>query len=178
HVLTQEQRNRLRRLARQTWHFFERFVGPDDNWLPPDHYQEEPLGTVAHRTSPTNVGLYLTSCVTAYDLGYLGVVGFTARLGRTFETLGRLERVRGHFLNWYDTRTLRPLRPRYVSAVDSGNLLAALLTLRQALLELPGRRAWRRERWEGILDGLGTYGDVVSSLDPTAPARDLIAALR
>lgn len=178
HVLTQEQRNRLRRLARQTWHFFERFVGPDDNWLPPDHYQEEPLGTVAHRTSPTNVGLYLTSCVTAYDLGYLGVVGLTARLGRTFETLGRLERVRGHFLNWYDTRTLRPLRPRYVSAVDSGNLLAALLTLRQALLELPGRRAWRRERWEGLLDGLGIYGDVVSSLDPTAPTRDLIAALR
>src|SRR5690606_24788899 len=116
HVLSAEQRIRLRRLARQTWHFFERFVGPEDNWLPPDHFQEEPLDTVAHRTSPTNIGLYLTSSVTAYDLGFLGPVGLTARLGRTFETLDQLERVRGHLLNWYDTRTLRPLRPRYVSA--------------------------------------------------------------
>lgn len=177
-TLSPEQRVRLRRLARQTWHFFERFVGPEDNWLPPDHFQEEPLGTVAHRTSPTNVGLYLTSCVTAYDLGYLGFVGLTARLARTFETLGRLERVRGHFLNWYDTRTLRPLRPRYVSAVDSGNLLAAFITLRQALLELPGQRTWRRERWEGLLDGLGVYGEVVAALDPQGPTRGLIASLR
>ncbi len=173
-----KQRARLRRLARQTWHFFERFVGPEDNWLPPDHFQEEPLGTVAHRTSPTNVGLYLTSCVTAYDLGYLGFVGLTARLARTFETLGRLERVRGHFLNWYDTRTLRPLRPRYVSTVDSGNLLAALLTLRQALLELPSKRVWRRERWEGLLDSLGVAGDVVGAADPGGKTGELIAALR
>ncbi|HEX7039652.1 MAG TPA: glucoamylase family protein [Trueperaceae bacterium] len=178
YVPSRRQRARLRRLARQTWHFFERFVGPEDNWLPPDHFQEEPLATVAHRTSPTNVGLYLTSCVTAYDLGYLGLVGLTARLARAFETLGRLERVRGHFLNWYDTRTLRPLRPRYVSAVDSGNLLAALLTLRQALLELPGKRAWRRERWEGLLDSLGVAGDVVGAVDPGGRTVELLAALR
>ncbi len=178
HVLSAEQRVRLRRLARQTWHFFERFVGPEDNWLPPDHFQEEPLDTVAHRTSPTNIGLYLTSSVTAYDLGFLGLVGLTARLDRTFETLDQLERVRGHLLNWYDTRTLRPLRPRYVSAVDSGNLLASLLTVRQALLALPSKRAWRRERWEGMLDSLGSYGDVVAALAADGTTLTLISALR
>ena len=66
-----EDRTHLRRLARRTWYFFERFVGPEDHWLPPDHFQEEPKGVVAHRTSPTNIGLLLVSNLTAYDMGYV-----------------------------------------------------------------------------------------------------------
>ncbi|HEX9117224.1 MAG TPA: glycosyltransferase family 2 protein, partial [Anaerolineae bacterium] len=117
--LTVEQNVALRSLARRTWLFFEDFVGPDDHWLPPDHYQETPHDRVASYTSPTNIGLLLLSTLAAYDLGYIGLTGFVSRLGSTFESLQRLERFRGHFLNWYDTRTLEPMLPRYVSTVDS-----------------------------------------------------------
>jgi cyclic beta-1,2-glucan synthetase len=126
-LLGEEKEERLRSLARHTWLFFEQFVGPEDHWLPPDHFQESPLGIVAHRTSPTNIGLALLSTLAAYDLGYIGPLDLAARLRTTYETLEKLERHRGHFLNWYDTRTLEPLSPRYVSTVDSGNLAACLI---------------------------------------------------
>jgi cyclic beta-1,2-glucan synthetase len=125
----------LREAARRTWGFFEAFVGQTDNWLPPDNYQEEPQGVVAHRTSPTNVGMLLLSTVAAHDLGYLTLAGLSRRVGATLDTLDRLERYKGHFLNWYDTRTLKPLPPSYISTVDSGNLLACLLTLVHGLLD-------------------------------------------
>jgi cyclic beta-1,2-glucan synthetase len=112
----------LRTLARRTWLFYEQFVGPDDNWLPPDHFQEAPRGVAAQRTSPTNVGMYLLSLLAAHDLGYMTTSDYVLRLRFTFDTLARLERYRGHFLNWIDTHTLAPLPPRYVSTVDSGNL--------------------------------------------------------
>ena len=158
-------RRRLRRLARRTWLYFERFVGPADQWLPPDHFQEEPLGLAAHRTSPTNVGLLLLSTLAAYDLGYNGPLDLVLRLRPTFESLGRLERYRGHFLNWYDTRNLNPLTPRYVSTVDSGNLAGCLLALRcgfQTLLHAPVLR-WRR--WRGFLDTLDVLAETVANLD-------------
>jgi cyclic beta-1,2-glucan synthetase len=125
----------LRSVARKTWNFFENFVTAEDHWLPPDNFQEEPKGQVAHRTSPTNIGLSLLSSLAAHDLGFQALPLLLSRLGNTFETLGKLDRHHGHFLNWYDTQTLKPLQPPYVSTVDSGNLLACLWTLKRGLLE-------------------------------------------
>jgi cyclic beta-1,2-glucan synthetase len=133
--LTAEERSELRQIARGTWSFFETFVGDEDHRLPPDNFQEHPKGQVAHRTSPTNVGFYLLSALSAHDLGYLSLNALLDRLELTFETLDRLERFHGHFYNWYDTRTLLPLQPGYISTVDSGNLLGCLIALKQGLLE-------------------------------------------
>ena len=115
--------------------------GPDDHWLPPDHYQESLHGSASPYTSPTNIGMLLLSTLTAYDLGYIGAVVYVARLRSTFESLARLERYRGHFLNWYDTRSLQPLLPRYVSTVDSGNLAACLCLISQSCRTIPHARA-------------------------------------
>ena len=134
-VLTAEERRGLRLLARRTWDFFDAFVVLEDNWLPPDNFQEAPLGAVAHRTSPTNIGLYLLSCLCARDFGYLTTREMAGRIKNTFDSLDQLDRHQGHWLNWYDTQTLAPLPPAYVSTVDSGNLLACLFAVRQGLLE-------------------------------------------
>lgn len=155
-----EERQRLRRLARRTWLFFEQFVGPEDHWLPPDHFQESPRGMVAHRTSPTDVGMLLLSTLAAYDLGYIGLWDLSARLRDTFESMEQLERYQGHFLNWYDTRTLEPLLPRYVSTVDNGNLVASLHTLQQGCRTLPRQPVLRRQNWEGLLDTLSLLDEV------------------
>jgi cyclic beta-1,2-glucan synthetase len=126
----------LRLIARRTWRFFEAFVTAADHMLPPDNFQEEPTPVVAHRTSPTNIGLYLLSVVAARDFGWLGVLETAERLEATLETMSKLERFRGHFYNWYDTRDLRPLDPKYVSTVDSGNLAGHLIVLGNACREL------------------------------------------
>ncbi|MDP8984849.1 MAG: glycosyl transferase [Pseudomonadota bacterium] len=122
----------LRLVARRTWRYFEAFVTADDQMLPPDNFQEDPQPVLAHRTSPTNIGLYLLSAVSARDFGWLGALDFVERVEATLATMNRLERFRGHFYNWYDTRDLRPLDPRYVSTVDSGNLAAHLIALANA----------------------------------------------
>ena len=163
--LSADQLGHLRRLARSTWLYFERFVGPDDHWLPPDHFQEHPRGVIAHRTSPTNVGLLLLSTLSAYELGYIGPMDLALRLRAAFETLSELERYRGHFLNWYDTRTLKPLLPRYVSTVDSGNLAACLLALQQCLRVISDGPALRWQRWRGLLDTLDVLAQVVGDLE-------------
>ncbi|MFZ6030116.1 MAG: GH36-type glycosyl hydrolase domain-containing protein [Chloroflexota bacterium] len=152
--LHEAQVDELRRLARNTWLFFEHFVGPEDHWLPPDHFQEYPLGVIAHRTSPTNIGLSLVSTLCAYELGYIGAIEISARLHSVTESLDRLEKYRGHYLNWYETHQLQPLNPRYVSTVDSGNLAASLWTLRQGLKKLPGRPIFRPQSWQGLGDTL------------------------
>src|SRR5207248_1494330 len=126
----------LRLIARRTWRFFTTFVGADDHALPPDNFQEDPHPVVAHRTSPTNLGLYLLATVAARDFGWLGIVDIVERLEATLQTMLRLERFRGHFYNWYATQDLRPLDPRYVSSVDSGNLAGHLITLAQACREM------------------------------------------
>ncbi len=126
----------LRSQGRQTWRFFEEFVGPGDHSLPPDNVQEEPQLVVAHRTSPTNVGMYLLTILTARDFGWIGTMEAIERLEATLTTIARLERHRGHLYNWYDTRDLRPLDPPYVSSVDSGNLCAALLVVANACYEM------------------------------------------
>ena len=91
---------------------------------------------VAHRTSPTNIGLALLANLAAHDFGYLSAGRSSSARPDALHTDAALERYRGHFYNWYDTRTLNPLQPRYVSTVDSGNLAGHLLTLRQGLREL------------------------------------------
>jgi len=133
--LTEGETRTLRRLARRTWYFFETFVGDVDHWLPPDNFAEVPHPRIAHRTSPTNAGMLLLSTLAAHDLGYISLKELIERLERTLDTFDRLEKHWGHLLNWYDTQTLLPLSPRYVSTVDSGNLLGCLVTLKQGLLE-------------------------------------------
>ena len=134
--LAPEQIAFLRTAARKTWGFFETFVGAEDHWLPPDNYQEHPVAVVAHRTSPTNMGLALLANLAAYDFGYLTAGALIERTDKALGTMRSLERHRGHFYNWYDTRSLKPLPPLYISSVDSGNLACHLLTLRPGLLAL------------------------------------------
>ena len=125
-----------RLVARRTWRFFEKFVTAEDNMLPPDNFQEDPEPVIAHRTSPTNIGLYLLSVVAARDFGWLGTLDALERLEATFATMAKLERFRGHFYNWYDTSDLRALEPKYVSSVDSGNLAGHLIALGNACREI------------------------------------------
>ncbi len=135
-ALSEAQQAFLHGLARNTWRYFEERVNEQEHWLPPDNVQERPAPMVANRTSPTNIGMALLTNLAARDFGYLTAGQLLDRTDKTLATLEQLERFRGHFFNWYDTRTLKPLRPHYVSSVDSGNLAGALLTLRAGLLEL------------------------------------------
>jgi cyclic beta-1,2-glucan synthetase len=131
--LDEAERAYLRRIARRTWRYFETFVGPQDHWLPPDNYQEAPGPVVAHRTSPTNIGMGLLSTLAAHDLGYIRTPELVTRLEGALSSLEAMERHEGHLLNWYDSANLAPLHPRYVSTVDSGNLAGALLILGEGL---------------------------------------------
>src|SRR5690606_14656948 len=126
----------LRIIARKIWKYFEDFVIEEDNWLPPDNYQYDPPMGIAHRTSPTNIGLSLMANLVARDLGYIGSLELIERTEGTIDTLINLEKWNGHTYNWYDTRTLRPLKPLYVSTVDNGNLAGYLIVLLQGLDDL------------------------------------------
>jgi cyclic beta-1,2-glucan synthetase len=162
--LSEEQIVLFRQVARRTWGFFERFVGPEDHWLPPDHFQEEPVGIIAHHTSPSNIGLLFTSTLAAYDLGYLDLLGLATRISITIDTLDQLERFHGHFLNWYDTLTLQPLKPRYISTVDSGNLAACLIITAQACKSMQKERIFRWDLWQGYLDTLSNLTEILKGM--------------
>ena len=125
----------MRQVARRTWHYFESFVNLENNWLPPDNHQVSPVAFTANRTSPTNMGLYILSLISARDFGYVNSSIFLSSLELTLSTMQKLEQREGHYLNWYDTRTLEALAPKYISTVDSGNLAGYLLVGRQACLE-------------------------------------------
>ncbi len=159
--LTVDQTRFLRQLARKTWAYFETYVGPDDHWLPPDNVQDQPAVKVAHRTSPTNMGLALLANLTAYDFGYLSAGQLVMRTTNALRSMGALERYRGHFYNWYDTQTRLPLAPRYVSTVDSGNLAGHLLTLRPGLMALCDAPILNPRWLEGIGDTLAILIDAV-----------------
>ena len=163
-TLSRDQLRFLGRLARRTWAFFDAHVTAQDHWLPPDNVQEHPALVVARRTSPTNIGLSLLADLAAWDFGYVTTGTLATRIGATLQTLEALPRYRGHFFNWYDTETLQPLLPRYVSAVDSGNLAGHLLTLRQGLLELPDVPLFPAVALQGLVDTLDvlreSLGDV------------------
>ena len=154
----------LRQTARRTWRFFETFVTADDNTLPPDNFQESPAPKVAHRTSPTNLGLYLLSVACARDFGWIGATETIERLEATLATMARMPRFRGHFYNWYDTRDLKALEPKYVSSVDSGNLAGHLIAVANACKE------WRRSpmaaasRRAGIADALALTAEQAAQL--------------
>jgi cyclic beta-1,2-glucan synthetase len=150
--LSDNEVEKLRPLARRTWHFFEAFVGPENQWLPPDNVQQKPKLKVAQRTSPTNIGFALLSTLAAYDFGYLAIKDLAARLKNSLQTLDELPRYRGHFLNWISTSDLSPLEPRYVSTVDSGNLVACLMTLVQGLEELQAGPVPSPQLQSGIVD--------------------------
>ena len=150
----------LRGLSRRIWAFFETYVGAEDNWLPPDNMQEVPTTVVAHRTSPTNIGLGLLSCLAAHDFGFITTGRLLDRVSKTLQTLQGMERYRGHFYNWYDTTTARPLAPHYVSSVDSGNLAAHLLTLRPGLLALLDAPMFDVSLLEGLRDTLTILREV------------------
>ncbi|MCT8971440.1 GH36-type glycosyl hydrolase domain-containing protein [Microbaculum marinisediminis] len=157
----------LRRLARRTWLYFETFVGPGDNWLPPDNVQEEPHAAIAHRTSPTNIGMMFLSSLAAWDLGYVSSTDFAARVHNALDSLDRLERHRGHFLNWYDTQRLEPLEPHYVSTVDSGNLAVCLLAMKEGCREALSAPAMRHEQWDGLADTLDLLVEAVKRIPDT-----------
>ncbi len=168
------QRAFLRTSARRTWRYFARFVAAEDNWLVPDNFQEYPASALATRTSPTNIGMALLANLTAYDFGYICAGELLRLTENTLATMEKLERYRGHFYNWYDTRTLQPLRPQYVSSVDSGNLAGSLLTLQAGLLELKGQPVLSLNAFQGLHDTL----QVLAEHLPAQPVPDLAEKIR
>ncbi len=149
----------LMELARDTWRYFEKYVPVSSNGLPPDNVQlDPPLGS-AERTSPTNIGMYMVSCVSALELGLIDAGEMHARLRETVKTLEKLDKWNGLIYNWYDTKTLSPLRPRYVSSVDCGNLLACLILAKNAVNE-------REERLHASLSKLISEMDLYTLYDP------------
>ena len=159
----------LHRLARKTWSFFETYVGPEDNWLPPDNVQEQPVAVVARRTSPTNIGLALLANLAAHDFGYIPAGQLLERTANTLRTMAALERHQGHFYNWYDTEYLKPLLPMYISTVDSGNLAGHLLTLRPGLLELVTAPIVPPRLWQGLDDTLQLLLEQSATAERSAP---------
>ena len=150
--LGEKEKSELRLIARKTWRFFEEFFSKDDNWLIPDNYQVWPENGVAHRTSTTNIGLQLSSTLSARDFGYIGIITLIDRIEKIFLTLSKLEKWNGHFYNWYDTRTLDALIPRYVSTVDSGNFIGFLIALKNGLLELKEKPVFNIDMVNGLKD--------------------------
>ena len=162
-ILTPEDRRNLRHTARLTWRYFDDFVGPQTHWLPPDNYQETHKKEVFMRTSPTNIGLWLLAGLTARDFGYLSVDEMLRRHLATLETLGKLERFEGHLLNWYDIGDLSSLKPRYVSTVDSGNLLACLWALEAGYRELLAEPVFGPSALRGIADAVAILRQIPES---------------
>ncbi len=182
--LSSDQDRFLNILARRNWAFFETHVGPDDNWLPPDNIQEHPVAAVAHRTSPTNMGLALLANLSAWDFGYITAGHLLERTSLTLEAMKKLPRYRGHFYNWYSTETLKPLDPLYVSSVDSGNLAGHLITLCQGLQTIPSEPIIPKRLFEGLrttfrlmedsVDNPATLRALKEKLD-SFPSRELFA---
>jgi cyclic beta-1,2-glucan synthetase len=176
-VLTDEDQLLLRQIARRTWNYFETFVGAGDNWLPPDNHQEYPKPLTAHRTSPTNMGLYILSLSSAWDFGYISSSHFIHRLHLTLASLQKLEQHEGHYYNWYDTESLQPLHPKYVSTVDSGNLAGYFVTVRQACLELAQRRFLDRRAFRGLQDIVSVIRTELSQSEDFIQRRSTMAEL-
>ena len=181
-TFTVRETRRLRAFARLTWRYFDDFVGPDTSFLPPDNFQQIVRTDLAQRTSPTNIGLWLTSALTAYDFGFITIEELVERLENTFHTLFRLERYEGHILNWYDTKTLQPLHPRYVSTVDSGNLVASLWVAAKGLSDAIDRPIVSDDCIEACQDSLYLLEQaILRELNPTdtnGRIDELLATLR
>ena len=172
--LSLTQRTFLRGSARRTWRYFADFVGPLDNWLPPDNFQAYPAPLIATRTSPTNIGMALLADLAAHDFGYITTSTCLQLVENTLTTMEKLERYRGHFYNWYDTRSLQTLHPQYVSSVDSGNLAGALLTLQAGLAELKNQPVLSPNALQGLQDTLQVLAEHVAP----SPAEHLAQKIR
>ncbi len=159
--LSAQETRTLRLVARRAWRFFETFVDEQEHALPPDNFQEDPEPVVAHRTSPTNIGLYLLSAMVARACGWIGTADMVQRLEATLKTLATMRRSHGHFFNWYDTTDLRPLEPLYVSTVDSGNLAGHLIALAQECRRLVGRAPLGPQVLDGVRDTLQPLREAV-----------------
>ncbi|MBI2806708.1 MAG: hypothetical protein HYX68_17150 [Planctomycetes bacterium] len=168
--LSDSQKLFLRKLSRRTWRYFEVFVSAEENWLPPDNFQEKPADGIASRTSPTNIGVALLAELAACDFGYCSPGLLLDPIRKTFGTLGRMERHRGHFYNWYNTHSLKPLLPLYVSTVDSGNLVGHLLVLRSGMLELIDTKLLQPGIFGGLRDTACVLLDVARGLHRTESA--------
>ena len=168
--LSAAQRQLLGADARRTWHFFEVTVGAADHWLPPDNYQDFPDAQLARRTSPTNIGMYLLSALSAFDLGYIAIRDLRERVADTLDSMDQLQRYRGHFLNWYRTDDLQPLSPAYVSTVDSGNLIGALIVLARGLVLLEEEHVLPPQAWRGLRDAWQNFH---LELDSTVAAQSV-----
>jgi len=174
------QKEFLRRISRRTWRYFEELVGPENNWLPPDNLQEKPEFQIAWRTSPTNIGMCLLSTLAARDFGYVGTSNLIKRIQGTFKSMGQMEMFRGHFFNWYETKSLRAMKPRYVSTVDSGNLVGSLIVLRGGLLELKTSPIVSDQWLAGMKDTARLLEEealLASSDNSTPDARDALQAI-
>ena len=178
--LTADERIFLRSLARRTWRYFAQFVAPLDNWLPPDNFQEYPAPVIASRTSPTNMGMALAANLAAHDFGYISAGELLYRTENTVATMEKLERYQhgkgcnykcGHFYNWYDTRTLQPLHPQYVSSVDSGNLVGSILTLQTGLAELKSQPVLSANAFQGLEDTFQVLAEYIPQSSAPVEAR-------
>lgn len=169
-TVNDDQRAWLSQLVSETWSFFEAYVGPADHWLPVDNVQEEPHEKIAHRLSPTNEGLYLVSALIARKFGYISMEQLAELLENNLDGVDRLEKLNGHIYNWYDTQTLQPLNPRYVSTVDSGNLMACLLTLPAGIQDIMNQ-PWDAAHFaHGIVSSLSLVSDVCQQVTKDDPA--------
>ncbi len=183
-AIPQADRSLLHDLAERTFRFFEDVTS--STGLPPDNVQTDPPNGAANRTSPTNIGMYLAACVSARELGLISFEELTRRAGETLDSLERMEKWRGHIYNWHNTDTLEPLRPRYVSSVDSGNLAACLLmTARSLAREGADSPAARMEKLARGMDFVSLYdekrnlfriGVDVENDRPSASHYDLLAS--
>ena len=177
--LTEDQALALRLIARRTWRYFETFVTEAENFLPPDNFQETPRPAVAHRTSPTNIGLYLLSTVAARDFGWITVETAMRRLEQTLTTMQNMQRHRGHFYNWYDTTDLRVLPPAYVSSVDSGNLAGHLIAVSRACVDWQTQAVSRDQSLTGLGDTLALAAAALNTGDKThRPLTEAFARLK
>jgi len=160
----------LRSVARRTWRYFAEFVNGETSWLPPDNYQVSHNTGVALRTSPTNIGLYMMSAIAAHEFGYLTGDEVVESLNRTVRTIAKLERYEGHLLNWYSIQSLEPLNPRYVSTVDSGNLLGALWGVERGIDRLINEPLLDERALHGLHDTADTLRRIANGGGPAEPA--------
>ncbi len=163
--ISNKDKSLLRIYARKTWFYFERFVNEENSWLPPDNFQESPYLPLTNRTSPTNMGLALSSTISAYHFGYLTFGQMLNRIENSLNSMVQLERYKGHFYNWYDTKTGEVLNPKYISTVDSGNLAAGLIVINEALDHLWKTAGINIKIWDGLSDTILSVEEIFTSLN-------------
>ncbi len=148
----------LHAYAADIWKFFKENVTARERHLPPDNIQLSPYEKTAHRTSPTNIGLYLSGVLAARDFGFIDTKEMVSRISDTVSTIEKLPKWNGNLYNWYDTRSLAVLAPKYISSVDSGNFVACLITLSCGLAEYSDENAQ-------VVDLIGRIKKLIDNTD-------------